>query len=337
MAKCPYRKDSEAMPAPPPNHPTLEDVTDGQPMCPYAKKAIAERKAKEESAKQESSEPSSWANATADDFKRHFTAAYDEMSRRPPQAVKEKAHIAAVLMGYLGYDKEELDVIGDDVQLMQGTGNPHTLAAIRPGEFVVDLGSGFGIDAVVAAHKVGDSGRVVGIDLALNEVTAAIKRASTRQLRNVDFRLGDIESPPIFDASVDCVISNGGFCLVPRKEVAFQQIFRILKSGGRFSISCTTRKKELDPTKDWPSCFLVFMPLNTVTDMLSSIGFTDIVIDDANSSMTVWDEAKAKSAAPIEDDGAKITIHKGESRYSFLKDLDMNEYFARVNIFARKP
>mmetsp|Transcript_72457 Transcript_72457/g.84159 ORF Transcript_72457/g.84159 Transcript_72457/m.84159 type:complete len:262 (+) Transcript_72457:1-786(+) len=259
------------------------------------------------------------------------------MSAHHAKAEKEKAHIAAILMGYLGYEKSELDVIGDDVQLMQGTGNPHSLAKLQPGEFVVDLGSGFGIDAVLASVKVGGSGRVIGIDLALNEVTSAIQRVSARKLRNCDFRLGDIECPPIEDGVVDCVISNGGFCLVPRKEVAFKEIFRMLKPGGRFSISCTTRKKELDPSKDWPSCFLVFMPLYTVKEMLTSIGFTDIIIDESNSSMTVWEEAKAKAPEPIEDEGAKITIHKGESRYSFLKNLDMNEFFARVNIYASKP
>lgn len=340
MSKCPYHKQDEA-PAPPPNHPTLDQVSEDQPMCPYARKALAEKKAKAAAAAAAtapvSGEPESWANASAEDFKKHFTQAYNEMSAQKPKAQKDKAHIAAILMGYLGYEQSELDVIGDDVQLMQGTGNPHTLAKIQPGELVVDLGSGFGIDAVLASEKVGPKGRIIGIDLALNEVCAAIQRASTRKLRNCDFRLGDIECPPIDDGVVDCVISNGGFCLVPQKEVAFREIFRMLKPGGRFSISCTTRKKELDSTKDWPSCFIVFMPLYTVKEMLTSIGFVDVTIDDSNSSMTVWEDAKAKASQPIEDEGAKITIHKGESRYAFLKDLDMNEFFARVNIYASKP
>lgn len=334
MSKCPYASKAD-VPSPPPNHPTIDEVKEGEPMCPYARKAL-EAKKKEEAAKSKDSDQKDWSQATPDEFKKHFTEAYDEMSQHP-KAKKDKAHIAAILMGQLGYTDDELAVIGDDVQLMQGTGNPHALARIAEGEFVVDLGSGFGIDAIVAAAKVGTTGRVVGIDLAINEVAAAIKRVQTRGLRNVDFRLGDIESPPFADSSVDCVISNGGFCLVPRKDVAFQQIFRILKPGGRFSVSCTVRKKDLDASKDWPSCMLVFMPLATVHSVLSSIGFHDIVVDDSNSSMTVWDEAKAKAEAPIDDEGAKITIHKGESRYDFLKNLDMNEFFARVNIFASKP
>ncbi|CUG30728.1 methyltransferase family 31, putative [Bodo saltans] len=354
MSKCPFHSGASEE-QPPPGHPPVEnaDVNSSEPACPHLRKVAAEKKAASERAEPQcphlrklqadedqapaaSSEPASWATATPEEFKDHFTKAYDAMSAHP-KATKDKAHIASILMGYLGYTEEELAVIGDDVQLMQGTGNPHILAKIKAGETVVDLGSGFGIDAFVAAHKVGESGRVVGIDLAMNEVNAAIQRTSTRKLRNVDFRLGDIEAPPMADASVDCVISNGGFCLVPRKAVAFEEIFRMLKPGGRFSISCTTSTKDLDPSLDWPSCMVVFMPLRTVEEMLSKIGFVDIVIDTSNSSMTVWEDAKAKSEKPIDDDGAKITIHKGESRYAFLKNMDMNEFFARVNIYAAKP
>lgn len=358
MSKCPFHNNTTDQ-APPPGHPVVETqtISPSESSCPHLRKVAEEKKATDEAASQPqcpylrkqqaekdaaaaglpgSSEPASWATATPEEFKEHFTKAYDAMSAHP-KATKDKAHIASILMGYLGYTEEELSVIGDDVQLMQGTGNPHALAKITSGEVVVDLGSGFGIDAFVAAHKVGETGRVIGVDLAMNEVAAAIQRTSTRKLRNVDFRLGDIEAPPVPDATVDCVISNGGFCLVPQKALAFQQIFRILKPGGRFSISCTTSTKELDPALDWPSCMIVFMPLRTVEEILSSIGFVDIVVDLTNSSMTVWEDAKAKSDKPIDDDGAKITIHKGESRYAFLKNMDMNEFFARVNIYATKP
>lgn len=354
VAKCPYQKPittvevttTTTAEAAPSGHPSLDDLQEGQPMCSYARKALEARKAKEaqQAASASSSLPAlatdkaNWNTATAEEFKAHFTEAYDTMSTHLRHN-KDKSHIAAVLMSKLGYTQDELNVIGEDVQLMQGTGNPHVLAALKPGEFVVDLGSGFGIDAMVMAAKVGATGRVVGIDLAANEVLAALKRVQHRQLRNVDFRIGDIESLPFHDNSIDCAMSNGGFCLVPRKRVAFEEIFRVLKPGtGRFSVSCTTSKKELDPTKDWPSCMVVFMPLATVTAMLTSIGFVDVVIDDSNSSMTLWDDEKASLPKEVqEDDGAKITIHRGEARYDFLKNLDMNEYFARVNIYARKP
>jgi len=311
-------------------------------MCSYARKALEARKQKEQQEKQATlpaltTDKANWNTATPEEFKAHFTEAYDTMSTHLTRNT-DKAHIAAILMGKLGYTEEELAVIGEDVQLMQGTGNPHVLAALKDGDFVIDLGSGFGIDAMVAAAKVGVKGRVVGIDLAANEVLSALKRVQHRQLRNVDFRIGDIEQLPFADATVDCAMSNGGFCLVPRKSVAFGEIFRVLKSGGRFSVSCTTRKKDLDPSQDWPSCMVVFMPLATVKEMLEGLGFVDVVIDDANSSMTLWDDEKPALPKEVqEDDGAKITIHRGEARYDFLKNLDMNEYFARVNIYARKP
>eukprot|EP00658_Telonema_sp_P-2_P074124 TRINITY_DN6329_c0_g1_i1.p1 TRINITY_DN6329_c0_g1~~TRINITY_DN6329_c0_g1_i1.p1 ORF type:complete len:347 (-),score=130.69 TRINITY_DN6329_c0_g1_i1:446-1486(-) len=342
-----------------------------------------------------------------DRFKAHFQQAYNTIAG--DVAVRQQHHssaadggvdvakkntvVANLLMSRLGYTQDELDVVGDDVWLMQGTGNPHAFAKIQAGETVVDLGSGFGLDALVASSKVGPTGRVIGVDLAIQEVANALQRLNQRriaaaaaaptpgvmttlqqQLNVVDFRHGDIECPPVNDGVVDVVISNGGFCLVPDKPKSFREIFRMLKPGGtsRMAISCTARTKPLDLTKNWPSCMLVFIPLDEAKSMLEAIGFVDIVVDTTDGKMDVWDEVKRELAgkAYAESEGEeplpecphmrkqalekrekvaattstmmqndKITIHTGgnESKYGFLDDMDMNDFFVRVTISAKKP
>ncbi len=314
-----------------------------EPQCPYLRK-------KQESAENQSAsavgEGRDWTKATPAEFKEHFQKAYDDVAVATASQTF-RSDIAAKLVSQLGYTPEEIKIVGDDVALMQGTGNPHVLANIQPGETVVDLGSGFGIDAVLAATRVGKAGRVVGIDLSVKEIQSALQRVSGRRLRNVDFRLGDIEDMPIEDEVADCVISNGGFCLVPDKPRAFREVFRVLRRGGRFSISCTVRKQTLDPTKHWPSCMVVFMPLDTVKSMLTEIGFSDIVIDESNSRMDLWDSTdptgektatstQATESASADATAVKVTIHKGDSQFDFLRQMNMNDWFARVNIFARK-
>lgn len=307
-------------------------------MCSHARKKLQHRQQQQQTNLDGFLPQQDWHTATNADFKEHFTMAYNQVASEVAGHTKEQADkCAQILMQRLGYTSAELNVIGDDAWVMQGTGNPHVLANIQNGDVVVDLGSGFGMDAFIAASKVGDSGRVVGVDLSIGEVTSAIKRARSRRIVNCDFRVGDIEDAPLADNSTDVAISNGGFCLVPDKPKAFSEIFRILKPGGRFSISCTTRKKALEADKSWPSCMVVFMPLASVESMLSAIGFTDIVVDTSNSRMDIWDEVKNEASHTVSADTMKITVHRGDPRFDFLKELNMNDYCARVNIFAKKP
>ena len=106
---------------------------------------------------------------------------------------------------------------------------------------MLDLGSGLGVDSFIAAHRVGKSGRVIGLDISKNEVKHANTRAKARDVSEyVSFVKADMEKMPFNDKEFDCIISNGAFCLAPNKKAAFAEIFRVLKPGGRFSVSTST-------------------------------------------------------------------------------------------------
>jgi hypothetical protein len=151
-------------------------------------------------------------------IKKYFAESYNKLSGHA--MTRGDVDVAKVLANKLGYSEREIAVIGqDDLSNMMGTGNPHMHAGITAGDVVVDLGSGLGLDAFVAADKVGSSGRVIGVDLAKGEVQHATQRAQDRGVKNVEFQVGDMENlENIATGSVDVCISNGGFCLVPSKQ-----------------------------------------------------------------------------------------------------------------------
>jgi len=137
-----------------------------------------------------------------------------------------------------GYGKEELGRLpADAVQNSFGCGNPLAFAGVEPGQVVLDIGSGAGIDCLIAAEKVGPSGRIIGLDMTTEMIERARKNAREAGVTNVEFRLGDAEKMPVEDASVDWVISNCVINLSPDKPAVFREIARVLKPGGRISIS----------------------------------------------------------------------------------------------------
>ncbi len=140
---------------------------------------------------------------------------------------------------------EKLDGHVDEADLGLGCGLPTEHAGLAPGQVVVDLGSGAGNDVFIARAAVGETGRVIGVDMTPEMIAKAKENAARRGFRNVEFRLGDIESLPVEDASADVVVSNCVLNLVPDKKRAFAEIFRILKPGGRFCVSDIVLKGEL--------------------------------------------------------------------------------------------
>lgn len=197
---------------------------------------------------------------------------------------------------HVGYSEEEVQSapLGSDLGL--GCGNPHAIAALRPGETVLDLGSGAGFDCFLAARQVGETGRVIGVDMTQEMVEKAQAYSEAERYSNVEFRLGDIERLPVSDATVDVIISNCVINLSPDKRNVFREAFRVLRPGGRLAISYVIASVALPESVRndltlYSSCMGGALTIAELETMLQGSGFLDIrilPISDSRELIREW-------------------------------------------------
>ncbi len=200
----------------------------------------------------------------------------------------------------LGYSDDDLENVPDGADMGLGCGNPRAIAGLSAGEIVVDLGSGGGFDAFLASHEVGETGKVIGIDMTPTMISKARNNADKANFENVEFRLGEIEYLPVADDSVDVIISNCVINLSPNKAQVFSDSFRILKSGGRLAISDVVASCEMpEEMKNDPELYAGCMAGASLIDELEifmqKAGFVDIKItpkDDSKDFIKDWAPGK---------------------------------------------
>lgn len=196
---------------------------------------------------------------------------------------------ADILSRGIGYSEDEVSAVPEGANLGLGCGNPQAIAALQPGETVLDLGSGAGFDCFLAARQVGDSGRVIGVDMTPDMVSKARANAAKGGYANVEFRLGEIEHLPVADGTVDAIISNCVINLSPDKAQVFRDAFRVLKRGGRLAISdiVTTAPLPEEARRDlalYTGCIAGAAAAEEIEQMLASAGFADIRIQPKDAS-----------------------------------------------------
>jgi arsenite methyltransferase len=194
-----------------------------------------------------------------------------------------------------GYSDEELGDLPEGANMGLGCGNPQAIAALKAGETVVDLGSGGGFDCFLAARQVGETGRVIGVDMTPEMISKARANAEKGGFANVEFRLGEIEHLPVADSSVHAILSNCVINLSPDKSAVYSDAIRILKSGGRLAISDVVATKDLpDSIANDPAlycgCAGGAAKVSEIEAMLLDAGFVDILVKTNEKSREVIKE-----------------------------------------------
>ena len=255
-----------------------------------------------------------------------------------------------------GYTAEELASIPAEANMGLSCGNPTATANLRPGEVVVDLGCGGGLDVLLAARKVGPSGRAIGVDMTPAMLDLARANASKAGLANVEFHLAQIDALPLADASADVVISNCVINLATDKPAVFREIARVLKPGGRLAASDIALKKELPPglgddLMAYVGCIAGAIAVDDYKAGLLAAGFAGVEVVDDRADLNAYAQVEGQSACcspamstpglTVVDAGCCAPARVDDALHSRLADLlkryDVNDYAASVKVYAVKP
>jgi SAM-dependent methyltransferase len=215
----------------------------------------------------------------------------------------------------IGYSREELASAPAGANLGLGCGNPLALASIIPDETVLDLGSGAGFDAFLAAARVGPTGRVIGVDITPEMIEKARANGAKDGYTNVEFRLGDIESLPVEDGSVDLVISNCVLNLVPDKPRAFREIVRVLKPGGRVAVSDLVLDRPLPAWLEgdqdgYTSCVSGAIGRGEYLAQLAAAGLSEItVVSEADAAPLLFSDCCGAGLGGTDLVGVVTSVH----------------------------
>jgi SAM-dependent methyltransferase len=243
-------------------------------------------------------------------------------------------------------------------------GNPTAAASLREGETVVDLGSGGGLDVLLAARRVGPGGKAIGIDMTDAMIQLARRNAAKSGLSNVEFHQASIDHLPLSDGTVDCVISNCVINLAPDKPAVFREVARVLKPGGRLAASDIALKRALpaelaDDIAAYVGCIAGAIPIDDYRRMLLEAGFAHVEVVDSGKDLNAYakvgnqsgccpsPEAAATAGLAIVEAGCCATAASAQgdppgsdfhARLGQLLSLhDVNDYAASVRVFAVKP
>jgi len=234
-----------------------------------------------------------------------------------PQSVAKK----------IGYTDADLAALPGEANLGLGCGNPTAMAGLEPGQTVLDLGSGAGMDCFLAAARVGPGGRVIGVDMTADMIAKANENLKQSQFGNIEFRLGEIESLPVDSDSVDVVISNCVLNLVPDKAQAFREIFRVLRPGGRMAVSDIVKLRALpDAIENDPEALSA-----CISGALMERDYLDAIAAAGLEQITV--ESK-------EDFGAMFFVTEGpvsDMMRGVFPHGKADGYIASIKVTARRP
>lgn len=248
------------------------------------------------------------------------------------------------------YPASELEVLPEDVTgLSMGCGDPITLASLQPGQTVVDLGSGGGIDCFMAARKVGESGRVIGVDMTAEMLEKARANQAKLGYKNVEFRLGEIEHLPVADGTVDVIISNCVVNLSPDKPQVFREAFRVLKPGGRLALSDIVTdgplpQKIKDNLTAWAGCVAGALDVKEYIADLEAAGFTNIELTPVYFDQETVDELVEQYSSEsccgsgqklVMSDGVKTKVVELDEPVT-LGDKPIREVIFSAKITAKK-